>query len=67
MRQLAYCFGALVIDGDGDAGAVDGDEPSDEALLPIELLLLTDGTAAGLLSMRLQWPSRKAPGSIARL
>ena len=54
MGQLAYCFGALVIDGDGDAGAVDGDEPSEDALLPIELLLLTDDTAAGLLSMRLQ-------------
>ena len=54
MAQLAYCFGALVIDGDGAAGAVDADEVSDDALLPVELLLLTDDTAAGLLSMRLQ-------------
>jgi hypothetical protein len=50
LAQLAYCFGALVIDGDGDAGAVD--DPSDDALLLAELL--TDATLAGLLSMRRQ-------------
>jgi hypothetical protein len=60
-QLAAYCFGALTTGaGVAAAGVVDVDDETDE-------LLLTEATLAGLLSIRRQWPSRKAPGSIARL